>query len=157
MPREKITQNIDGVDYTFLYLNTSKALAVASEIGKRAAPFFAAIASSADKDALAKLSKKEKEAKEAEGIRSVFLSLGEALDPDVVVRLCKELCAVVACSDGMLDQGAIFETHFQGRPSAAIQVAAKSFEVNCGDFFAFVGKAVSNRKFPLTTPVPTSK
>ena len=157
MPRDKVSKTFDDVEYTFFYLSTSKALAIASEIGKRAAPLFGAIASSSDKEALSKLPKKEREAKEAESVRQLFSSLGETLESEVIVRLTKELCSVVACKDGMLDQASIFDVHFQGKPEIAVQVAAKSFEVNCGGFFAFVGKAVAKAKFPLMTPDLTSK
>ena len=153
MPRVMANAEIDGDKYLFGYLISSDSFEVAGEVAQRFLPTLGAIAPKGKiQDAL------DKEV----DIAAVLGSVAGAMDPRAMLALCQKLCSVVtvACKDpkdpsGSLGDSAVFEEHFKGRPGLMLKVAIKSFEVNCGDFFASAANlgGLLKKKMP-TTPDP---
>lgn len=123
------TIKLDGHSYIVQYLSSSQAIEVATEVGAALLP---ALAKALPKGLKRDVSFMDQDIDLGGGLES----LATVLKPAKMLELVKQLCSVVVAEgEGLLD-GAIFEEHFKGRPGAALRVAAKSYEVNCGDFFA---------------------
>lgn len=125
MPRSvtPITETIDGEVYVFQFLNTSVALNICAEVAKRVVPILGNLTGM--KAGL------DTELGDID-FGQVASSVALAVEPEVLQRLVSQLCSVAFCQGGSQN----FEEHYRGRPGHALKVAKKSFEVNCGDFFA---------------------
>ncbi len=130
MPRASTALKLDGHSYTVMFLSSSQAIETATEVGAALLP---ALGKAFPKggfktgDALADLDL---------DLGAGFETLAVSMQPAKVLALIKTLCSVVMLDGkGLLVDG-LFEEHFKGAPGEALKVARKSFEVNCGDFFA---------------------
>ena len=150
--RQPITANIDGETYLFGYLITSDAINVAVEVGRRFAPLLGTLVGQLFKD------KKDVKIEDILDLDLSSLDLdfallavtaASAMDPVGLEALIRKLCSVVSVSgsvNGNVLVDSTYQNHFMGRPGVALQVAVKSFEVNCKDFFFSAVKATLNLK-----------
>lgn len=144
MPREDLAQTHDGVVYTFSYMQTSKALRIATDVARRALPAIGAMFKGASMD-------DQTDKLNLEALTSV---LATKMDPEEVTTLIAQLCSVVVANGVGVLEGGAFEEHFKGRPGLALTIAAKSFEVNCGDFFVSAVSLATSAKAAATTLAP---
>lgn len=137
MPREQVTEAIKGVTYTFMFLSSSEAIKTAAQVAKRIMPSIGKIIPKSGKLS----SILEMELSDL-NLDDAFSSFAQGLDPDETVALVQKLCSVVM-ADG---KPIAFDEHFKGDVALALQVAKKSFSVNCGDFFADALAALGLKK-----------
>lgn len=139
------TVKLDGHSYTIQYLSTSQAIETATEVGAALMPALGKVIPAGSlTDALS-------------GAASLDLGAGlevlaKEMQPTKLLNLIKVLCSVVILDGKGLLADALFEDHFRGRPGAALKLAAKSYEVSCGDFFGSAVSLVGLTKRAASTP-----
>ncbi len=147
MPRTPTTLKLDGHSYTVMYLSTSQAIETATEVGTVLLP---ALGKAFPKGGLKGTSLADMDLDIGGGLET----LAGAMKPLQVLALLKTLCSCVALDGAGLLVDNLFEEHFKGAPGRALKVASKSFEVNCGDFFASAVGLAGLTKRTASTPDP---
>jgi hypothetical protein len=132
--RELQTHTIAGEAYTFGFLPTSVATETFTELAQLGVPTIMG----AMQNLRGKEDMQVEEAVKGMDFVALGQALGQALQPKVVSRLMKVLCSVaMAPGSAQRLENEFYEDHFAGRPSLALQVAARAAEVNgARDFFA---------------------
>ena len=150
MPRDMVKFTIAGDTYSIGYMATSQAIKVATEVASRLLPPLGKVLPKSG--SISDILKTDMSNLDMAG---AFESLASRLDPDKMVELLQKLCSVVILDgQGLLDTN-LFEEHFKGQIGVALKVAKKSFEVNCGDFFASAVSLSGLAKKAASTPAPT--
>ncbi len=145
MSRTPTTLKLDGHSYTVMYLSTSQAIETATEVGAVLLP---ALGKAFPKGGVKDFSQQDL------NIGGGLEALAGSMKPAQVLELIKTLCGCVALDGQGLLAESLFEEHFKGAPGRALKVASKSFEVNCGDFFASAVSLAGLTKRTASTPAP---
>lgn len=153
MPRlENEPMMIDGDTYRFGYLQTSQSLKLSAKVSKHILPVAGPVIQQA-LEAGNIMDLQVEDFIKSVNVDQVGQRLAAELDPAELQSLIQELCSVVSVEGVGLLQGQPFEEHFKGRPGVALQVASRSFEVNCKDFFASAVSLVGKTALGLMTQV----
>lgn len=147
MPRTTTTLKLDGHSYTVMFLSSSQAIETATEVGAALLP---ALGRAFPKGGLKTVSLADLDLDLGAGFETLALSM----QPAKILTLLKTLCSCVALDGQGLLVESLFEEHFKGAPGQALKVAAKSFEVNCGDFFASAVSLAGLTKRAVSTQGP---
>lgn len=147
---------VDGEDYEFYHLPTSRALKTLTRLSKVLMGPLADFVKALDSGNKATASMLDKDIN-MDVVAEAIQNLSTRLDEEEVLSLAKELTSCVRLGTGMEVH---FEEHFSGRIGHLFNVSKTSAEHNFKDFFnalsgmATRARAVMAKRTP-STPVPT--